>query len=66
MTEKSAMQDLFQRLRKIGFDPDFLRRAVLPDWWEDSLASVAANRALQGGFARSTTGLRAVEKEQKY
>ena len=46
MTEKSAMQDLFQRLRKIGFDPDFLRRAVLPDWWEDSLASVAANRAL--------------------
>jgi len=46
MTEKSAMHDLFKRLRKIGFDPDFLRRAVLPDWWEDSLASVAANRAL--------------------
>jgi hypothetical protein len=40
------MQDLYIRLRKIGFDPAFLRRAVLPDWWEDSLASVAANRAL--------------------
>lgn len=46
MTEKSSMQDLLLRLRKIGFDPNFLRQAVLPDWWEDTLASVPANRAL--------------------
>ena len=40
------MQDLYTRLVTIGFDADFLRRAVLPDWWEDSLAGVPANRAL--------------------
>ena len=46
MAKNGAMQDLYDRLKKIGFDTDFLQRAVLPDWWEDSLATVPANRAL--------------------
>jgi hypothetical protein len=37
---------LFQRLRPLGYDEKFIRRVVLPDWWEDSLAEVPANRAL--------------------
>jgi Zn-dependent peptidase ImmA (M78 family) len=40
------MNDLYQRLRRIGFDAKFLKRTVLPDWWEDSLAAVPANRAM--------------------
>lgn len=36
---KSTMPALFRRLRAVGYDRAFLRRAVLPDWWEDSLAS---------------------------
>jgi hypothetical protein len=43
---KKATKDLFQRLRPLGFDEKFIRRVVLPDWWEDSLAEVPANRAL--------------------
>lgn len=40
------MRDLYQRLRNIGFDADFVRTRILPDWWDDSLASTPANRAL--------------------
>lgn len=39
------MSDLYARLAAIGFDRNFLRDAVLPEWWEDSLADVPANRA---------------------
>jgi hypothetical protein len=46
MSHHAAMKDIYARLKKIGFDANFLRRAVLPDWWEDSLATVAANRAM--------------------
>src|SRR4051794_3920828 len=41
----NTMQELYKRLRKVGFDPGFLRQSVLPDWWEDSLSGVPANRA---------------------
>jgi hypothetical protein len=40
------MQDLYDRLGTRGFDVKFLRRAVLPDWWDDQLASEPFNRAL--------------------
>jgi hypothetical protein len=43
---KKVTRDLFQRLRPLGFDEKFVRRVVLPDWWEDGLAEVPANRAL--------------------
>jgi hypothetical protein len=32
------MVGLFRRLKRIGYDGPFLRSAILPDWWEDSLA----------------------------
>lgn len=57
MNPRNAMQDLYSRLRKIGFDSDFLRRAVLPDWWEDSLATVASNRALAEAAVARHLGL---------
>jgi hypothetical protein len=41
-----ATKDLFRRLRPLGFDEQFVRRFVLPDWWDDSLASTPANRAI--------------------
>lgn len=40
------IKDLYDRLKSIGFDRKFVRNHVLPDWWEDSLAAVPANRAL--------------------
>lgn len=42
----APMRDLYRRLKAVGFDRKFLMRAVLPDWWDDSLASVPFNRAL--------------------
>lgn len=46
MAFNSYMIDLYQRLRPLGFDPGFVRSVVLPDWWDDELASVPTNRAL--------------------
>ncbi len=40
------MKDLYGRLAKLGFNAKFLRDAVFPDWWQDSMAEVPANRAL--------------------
>jgi hypothetical protein len=40
------MSDLYARLASCGFDQAFIREAVLPEWWEDSMAVVPANRAL--------------------
>lgn len=40
------MSDLYARLAATGFDREFIRSVVLPEWWEDSLAEIPANRAL--------------------
>jgi hypothetical protein len=40
------MNDLYKRLRRVGFNEEFVRRNLLPDWWDDSLASVPSNRAI--------------------
>ena len=29
---------LMQRLKRAGFSADFVRAAILPDWWDDSCA----------------------------
>jgi len=41
-----SCSDLYRRLRDHGFDRKFVKDVVLPDWWEDSLATNPANRAL--------------------
>lgn len=38
------MPDLLRRLKRAGYDEEFLRRVVLPDWWEDSLAEDPGTR----------------------
>lgn len=40
------MKDLYDRLKAVGFDRKFVRSRFLPDWWNDSLATVPANRVL--------------------
>jgi hypothetical protein len=53
-TKVDSMSDLYARLAATGFDRDFLRDAVLPEWWEDSLAAIPSNRAFaENLFARS-------------
>src|SRR6185503_20382966 len=41
-----VMNDLYRRLRQAGFDKAFVKRNLLPDWWDDALADVPANRAV--------------------
>ena len=55
------MRDLHARLRQKGFDWPFVRSFVLPDWWEDELADVEANRALAEAYIAKQLGFRAVE-----
>lgn len=43
------MTDLYKRLATHGFDQGFVRQFVLPDWWDDSLASIPTNRAIAEG-----------------
>ena len=40
----TAMRDIYDRLKPHGFDAAFVRNCILPDWWEDKLAEVPANR----------------------
>lgn len=46
MTVKHHMKDLYQRLKPLGFDEKFVRAVLLPDWWDDELAGIPANRTL--------------------
>ena len=45
MAFNTFMADIYRRLKPLGFDAEFVRAVVLPDWWDDSLAEVPANRA---------------------
>ena len=38
------MPTLYRRLKQIGYDKDFVRRVVLPDWWDDALAEDPTSR----------------------
>ena len=45
MPAAASLAPLYRRLKTVGFDRLFLQRAVLPDWWEDSLAANATTRS---------------------
>lgn len=40
------MNDIYRRLKPLGFDSRFVRELLLPDWWDDELGCVPANRAI--------------------
>jgi len=40
------MSGIYERLAEIGFDRKFIREHVLPDWWDDSLASNGPSRLI--------------------
>ncbi len=40
------MADLYERLERVGFPSAYVRAHILPDWWEDELASELENRRL--------------------
>lgn len=46
MAYHKSMADLYRRLKKVGFGPNFVRTVILPDWWEDVCADVPFNRGL--------------------
>ena len=41
---KATMKDIYDRLSKVGITRAYVKKYILPDWWEDSLAEVPANR----------------------
>jgi hypothetical protein len=45
MTIHNAMIDIYSRLKALGIPRVFVTDRILPDWWEDKLASVPANRS---------------------
>lgn len=45
MAHNTHIADIYRRLRSLGFDSDFVRSVILPDWWEDSMAEIPLNRA---------------------
>jgi hypothetical protein len=51
------MDDLYGRLAATGFDRDFVRAAILPEWWEDPLANVPSNRAFAEDLLARNLGL---------
>jgi len=46
MAVTNPMRDIYSRLKPLGFDSGFVRELLLPDWWDDELARVPANRAI--------------------
>ena len=40
------MKDIYERLKLLGIDAPFVRARILPDWWEDALATVPATRSI--------------------
>lgn len=40
------MADLYDRLSAVGFPAAYVRTRILPDWWDDDLASESGNRRL--------------------
>jgi len=40
------MSDIYNRLAEIGFDRKFVKEHVLPDWWDDELASNGPSRMM--------------------
>lgn len=52
-----GMKDLYQRFKDAGVDRGYLRKRLLPDWWNDSLARNPANRAMVETILARTFGL---------
>jgi Zn-dependent peptidase ImmA (M78 family) len=42
----SPMTDIYARLGEVGFPKAYVRDRILPDWWDDDLASDPGNRRL--------------------
>jgi len=40
----NPMKDIYDKLSRAGLTSRFVKECVLPDWWDDSLAEVPANR----------------------
>ena len=51
------MSDLYARLAVKGFDRAFLQEAILPEWWDDTLAAVPANRAFVEDLLARSLGM---------
>ena len=47
----NPMADLYRRLREVGLTKPYLRKAILPDWWDDQAAENPA------GYAEALTFL---------
>jgi len=51
------MSALYARLAAKGFDRSFLQETVLPEWWNDDLADIPANRAFVEDLLARSLGM---------
>ncbi len=58
---RASVRDLHRRLKQRSFDWPFVRSFVLPEWWEDEMADVEANRALAEAYIARQLRFSAVE-----
>jgi len=61
-----SVRDLRERLKQRGFDWPFVRSFVLPEWWEDEMADVEANRALAEAYIAQQLGFRVEELRSRH
>ncbi len=51
------MQDLYKRLKDLGFEAKYVRQHLLPEWWDDSLSENPVNRAIAEATIFRLTGI---------
>lgn len=62
---RTAVKDLYSRLKERGFDRAFLQEFVLPEWWDDELADVEANRAMAESYIAKQLGFSLQELQHR-
>lgn len=60
MTAKTnnRMKPVLDRLSKAGFKPSYVRKVVLPEWWDDEIAQTEAGYAEGLGILARHLGLK--------
>jgi len=61
----SAMKDIYDRLRPLGFDAAFVKNCILPDWWQDKLADVPSNRQYAEALIARHLGIQAASLSKR-
>src|SRR5437762_1979247 len=57
VSARNPMADLYRRLRAVGLTRPYIRKVILPDWWDDQIADNPAGYAEGLSFLSRHLGL---------